>query len=115
MPLTPTGLIKDFYSHFILRLAYCRSEDLRRWFLSNELELFKWRFVNNAPDDRGTWLRSHGLKYEAITRDEYDEVKEELAQTLSSRRDLDAGQIDRAEHYKVPRINYIYRYRYRYI
>eukprot|EP00967_Tisochrysis_lutea_P124593 scaffold208473_cov30-Tisochrysis_lutea.AAC.2 len=102
MPISSTGLVKDFFSHFILRLAYCRSEDLRRWFLTNELELFKWRFVNNPPDDRGEWLRSHGLKYEAISRDEYDEIKEHLYQNLTSRRDLDAGQIDNPEHYKVP-------------
>jgi DNA primase large subunit len=100
MPLSPTGLIKDYYSHFILRLAYCRSEDLRRWFLQNELELFKWRFVNNPPEDRAAWLRAKGLQYEAISRDEYEEIKEELHQALSSRRDLDPAA-ERSEHYKV--------------
>lgn len=33
----------DIASHFILRAAYCRSEDLRRWFLNQEGHLFKHR------------------------------------------------------------------------
>jgi DNA primase large subunit len=33
----------DVASHFILRAAYCRSEDLRRWFLTQEGYLFKHR------------------------------------------------------------------------
>ncbi|CAJ1963468.1 unnamed protein product [Cylindrotheca closterium] len=34
---------KDSISHFVLRLAYCRTEDLRRWFLAQEVALLKWR------------------------------------------------------------------------
>jgi DNA primase large subunit len=34
---------KDWVSHFVLRLAYCRTEDLRRWFLAQEVALLKWR------------------------------------------------------------------------
>ena len=40
--------LKDQVSHFVLRLAYCRTEELRRWFLAHESELFKARF--NSED-----------------------------------------------------------------
>lgn len=43
---------KDSISHFVLRLAYCRSEDLRRWVLAQEVALLKYRLnhskANNA-------------------------------------------------------------------
>ncbi len=40
---------KDHASHFVLRLAYCRTEELRRWFLTHESELFKARFSDETP------------------------------------------------------------------
>ena len=145
MPLNHAGLRKDYISHFILRLAYCRrhaarpatrkrellssrvfgvplpimrarprhrhlssgviaravrSEDLRRWFLQNEIELFKWRFQNNPPSDINGWLAANGLKYEAISREEAGVLAPKLKEMADARRE-GKGE-ERQEHYKVP-------------
>ncbi len=38
---TAEGVRKDFVSHHILRLAYAGSDDKRRWFLTQEVVLFR--------------------------------------------------------------------------
>ncbi|KAK1282135.1 putative DNA primase large subunit [Acorus calamus] len=48
---------KDVISHFVLRLVYCRtffvfSEDQRKWFLSMETALFRYRFRFESPDSQ---------------------------------------------------------------
>jgi len=104
MPNTQYNLKKDVYSHFILRLAYCRSEELRRWFLHNEVELFKWRFMNHPAEDRDAWLHRNSLKYQSISREEYESLRGPLQQTMAARRD-DVATIagaERMDHYKVP-------------
>ena len=105
MPNTPAGARKDRFSHFILRLAYCRSEDLRRWFLQNEVELFKWRFVNNPPDDMNLWLKGHSMNYEAISKDEAATLREPLLAAFLARphpKESDPVSLfERQEHYKV--------------
>ena len=105
MPNTAVGQRKDRFSHFILRLAYCRSEDLRRWFLQNEVELFKWRFVNNPPDDMNLWLKGHSMNYEAISKDEAATLREPLLAAFMARphpKESDPMSLfERQEHYKV--------------
>jgi DNA primase large subunit len=34
--------VKDVLSHFFLRMAFCQTEELRRWFLSQESALFRF-------------------------------------------------------------------------
>ncbi len=36
----------DQLSHYILRLSYCSKPELRKWFLNQECELFRLRFVS---------------------------------------------------------------------
>jgi len=40
----------DNISHFICRLAYCRNEDLRKWFANQETRLFYHRLASNSPE-----------------------------------------------------------------
>ena len=42
---------KDSISHFVLRLAYCRSEDLRRWVLTQEVALLKYRLNHSKASN----------------------------------------------------------------
>ncbi|CAG9567417.1 unnamed protein product [Danaus chrysippus] len=65
---------KDHIAHFILRLAYCRTEDLRRWFIARELELFKMRFLTMKSDAVDTFFKLNNLSYTNISDDEKKEI-----------------------------------------
>lgn len=57
---------EDIASHFILRLVYCRTEDLRRWLLLRELDLFKLRWHCLAPAKRKQFLELNNLDYSVV-------------------------------------------------
>uniref|UniRef100_G3UQS1 Uncharacterized protein n=1 Tax=Meleagris gallopavo TaxID=9103 RepID=G3UQS1_MELGA len=58
---------KDHISHFILRLAYCQSEELRRWFLQQEMDLFRYRFHELTEGLRQKFLDHVNLSFEAVS------------------------------------------------
>lgn len=49
----------DEASHFILRLSYCQSEELRKWFLQHEVELFKHRLRSLSDDQLAVSVKDY--------------------------------------------------------
>lgn len=49
---------RDELSHWVLRLAFCRSPDLREKFIRTELELFRQRFETDDRAERMAFVKS---------------------------------------------------------
>jgi len=84
----------DHTSHFILRLAYCRSEDLRRWFLRQEENLFRYRFEGS---DVESFLQQNGFDYEQLDMREASESIKHSLETLNNGRSVMGDK-----YFKVP-------------
>ncbi|KAI7905502.1 eukaryotic and archaeal DNA primase, large subunit-domain-containing protein [Cokeromyces recurvatus] len=69
---------KDHISHFVLRMAYCRSEDLREWFLNQETALFKYRFEQESFEEKKKFLQQLDLNWKMLTDEEKESMREEL-------------------------------------
>lgn len=70
---------KDHYSHFILRLAFSSTEDLRRRFARIETSLFRLRFQNDDVKERQAFIRSLDFDWEVLSDDEKRELGPQLA------------------------------------
>lgn len=60
---------KDTVSHFILRVAYSKSEDLRRWFLTQEVALFRLRLEALSNHEFELFVHQQGIRFEETTKD----------------------------------------------
>ncbi|GMH74598.1 hypothetical protein TrLO_g4236 [Triparma laevis f. longispina] len=90
---------RDLASHFILRLAYCRTEELRRWLLTQELALFKFRLEDlekRGGKDMTLFMRSAQISFDKISHDEKNGMQSELRFNMSYR-DFEASSF-----YKIP-------------
>ncbi|CAM9896950.1 unnamed protein product [Chrysoparadoxa australica] len=91
-------LRKDNLSHFILRLAYCRTEELRRWFLSQECVLFRHRLESLPPSELARFITANGLSFQAVDAAEKASKRDELLSTPSAPMQL----FERTAYYKIP-------------
>jgi DNA primase large subunit len=61
----------DKISHFICRLAYCRNDELRKWFVTQETRLFYHRLASFEPKDVLSVLRDKcNMNYEQLTQED---------------------------------------------
>ncbi|KAA1107475.1 hypothetical protein PGT21_015009 [Puccinia graminis f. sp. tritici] len=66
---------KDHYSHFILRLAFCRSEELRNRFVNAETQLFRYRLETDDTSERADFVGSLNLDWKEASPEETMEAR----------------------------------------
>ncbi|XP_061646273.1 DNA primase large subunit isoform X2 [Phyllopteryx taeniolatus] len=89
---------KDHISHFILRLAYCQTEDLRRWFIQQEVDLLRYRFNELHPKLKLEFLHKNNLKYDAIPIEEKRALQDKL---VNSSYGVSGITVEDQEFYKL--------------
>lgn len=66
-------LRNDHVSHFVCRLAYCRNDELRKWFVTQETRLFYYRLEFYEQDDVLAFLQGKcSLTFEVLDRQHAD-------------------------------------------
>lgn len=95
---------KDHYSHFILRLAFSGTEDLRRRFARIESALFRLRFQNDNARERQTFVESLDFDWKVVSEEEKRELAPHLVSATPSlrRNELDEGGWFKVDWETVP-------------
>ncbi|XP_043497608.1 DNA primase large subunit-like [Polistes fuscatus] len=88
---------KDNISHHILSLAYCKDKDQAKWFMNQEVELFKMRFSSLDKEGVDQFLTIHKLNCKHISYEEKEKIREELQMST-----FKITNIDTVDFYKVP-------------
>ena len=69
-------------------------EDLRRWFLTQESQLFKFRLERLTDSDKISFMESSGMTFDAVSTAEKESLKDSLPSSL--------GYDNTARLFKVP-------------
>lgn len=90
---------KDLISHYVLRMAYCKTEELRRWLLANESQLFAIRLGNMKASEVDQFLAMNGIRYPPISKAEKSKLRSKL---MASDGNMSTAQFESLDFYKVP-------------
>lgn len=83
------ALRNDHVSHHILRLAYCNTDEKRKWFLAQESALFRARFETLTAEQRAEFCVREKLRFTEATAEErrqYEAQLEDLWHLTAGRR-----------------------------
>jgi DNA primase large subunit len=95
---------KDHYSHFILRLAFSGTEELRRRFARAETMLFRFRFQQDDSRERRAFIESLSLDWEPVSDDERRDVAEHLVAATPGLRRADEETWYKVDWERVPEL-----------
>lgn len=95
---------KDHYSHYILRLAFAGTEDLRRRFVRLESMLFKLRFQTDDTRERQAFVDNLAFDWETVSETERNEMSEELLAATVGLKRLDEEGWFKVDWEKVPEL-----------
>lgn len=95
---------KDHYSHFILRLAFSATEDLRRRFARAETMLFRFRFQKDDSRERRAFIESLNLDWEPVSDEERRELSEHLVNATPGLRRVDEESWYKVDWERVPEL-----------
>jgi len=93
----------DHISHFILRLAYCRTEELRRWFTTHETDLFRLRWtllMKSNQEALSDFMEEEGLSYTPISGEEKQTLGEALMAATGW--GISGHKLEEEDFYRVP-------------
>ncbi|KAI9800191.1 MAG: hypothetical protein M1825_004175 [Sarcosagium campestre] len=95
---------KDHYSHFILRLAFSGTEDLRRRFARVETALFKLRFQQDDGRERQAFVESLDFDWATVTDEEKRQLTTELVACTPGIRRVDDESWFKLDWERVPEL-----------
>jgi len=74
--MEPSEIAIDQISHFILRLAYCKTDELKKWFIQQEVDLFRYKLYKLSNDDKiiENFIKENNLKYSPISENEKQQI-----------------------------------------
>ena len=95
---------KDHYSHFILRLAFSGTEDLRRRFARVETMLFKLRYQIDGGQERRAFVESLNFDWEMVSDEEKRQRGDQLLAATPGLKRLEDENWFKVEWTRVPEL-----------